>query len=134
LAIILFRIFAIFSWKRDANGAMIYRRMNAHDRLKPVLEFVAIQRHDTKQWALPGVRDLLFRFLINHLIISLKGMVDPGENITETVKREFHEEAASEGLDETSVKRLFSNGFKLYESYVDDPRNTDNAWMETVAM
>jgi ADP-ribose pyrophosphatase len=103
-------------WKRDANGAMIYRRMNALDRLKPVLEFVAIQRHDTKQWALPG------------------GMVDPGENITETVKREFHEEAASEGLDETSVKRLFSNGFKLYESYVDDPRNTDNAWMETVAM
>jgi hypothetical protein len=31
--------------------------MNAHDRLKPVLEFVAIQRHDTKQWALPGVSD-----------------------------------------------------------------------------
>ncbi len=47
--------------------------MNAHDRLKPVLEFVAILRHDIKQWALPGVRDLLSRFLIHHLIILFKG-------------------------------------------------------------
>ncbi len=23
--------------------------------------------------------------------------------------------------------------FQIYEGYVDDPRNTDNAWMETVA-
>jgi ADP-ribose pyrophosphatase len=61
-------------------------------------------------------------------------MVDPGENVCETVRREFQEEAARDGLDEDSVKRLFSNGYKLYESYVDDPRNTDNAWMETVAM
>jgi ADP-ribose pyrophosphatase len=61
-------------------------------------------------------------------------MVDPGENVSETVKREFQEEAARDGLDETRIKRLFSNGYKLYESYMDDPRNTDNAWMETVAM
>lgn len=63
-----------------------------------------------------------------------KGMVDPGESISETVKREFQEEAACKGLDADCVTRLFSNGFKLYESYVDDPRNTDNAWMETIAM
>ncbi len=113
---------------------MVHRRINANDRLKPVLEFVAIQRHDTKQWALPGVRDLLPRLLINHLSVSLKGMVDPGENVSETVKREFHEEAARGGVDENCVKRLFSNGFKLHECYVDDPRNTDNAWMESVAM
>ena len=61
-------------------------------------------------------------------------MVDPGESVSETVKREFHEEAARDGIDDQCVKRLFSNGYKLYESYVDDPRNTDNAWMETVAM
>jgi ADP-ribose pyrophosphatase len=61
-------------------------------------------------------------------------MVDPGENVASTVRREFQEEAARGGLDENYVKRLFSNGYKLYESYVDDPRNTDNAWMETVAM
>jgi len=39
--------------------------MNAHDHSKPILEFVAIQRRDTKQWALPGVRN----FYINIFII-----------------------------------------------------------------
>ena len=61
-------------------------------------------------------------------------MVDPGENVSETVKREFREEAMRDGLDQNNIKKLFTNGYKLYESYVDDPRNTDNAWMETVAM
>ena len=28
----------------------------------------------------------------------------------------------------------FTAGTELYRGYVDDPRNTDNAWMETVAM
>ena len=42
---------------------------------KPVLEFVCIQRKDTGIWAIPG------------------GMVDPGEKVSTTVKREFMEEA-----------------------------------------
>lgn len=61
-------------------------------------------------------------------------MVDPGEHISETVKREFREEALRGGIDGCKIERLFSNGFRLYDSYVDDPRNTDNAWMETIAM
>ena len=39
-------------------------------------EFVAIQRADTKEWAIPG------------------GMVDAGEQISATLKREFMEETA----------------------------------------
>jgi len=58
-----------FSWKRDANGSIIYRRMNANDLSKPVLEFVAIQRHDTKQWALPGVRNFYIYIYFYYLII-----------------------------------------------------------------
>ena len=60
--------------------------------------------------------------------------MDPGEGISETVKREFQEEAGRSSIDADLIQRLFSNGVKLYESYVDDPRNTDNAWMETIAM
>lgn len=45
------------SWKRDGAGAIVYRRRDAQTPSKPVLEFVAIQRRDTKQWALPGVSD-----------------------------------------------------------------------------
>ncbi|CAF3769194.1 unnamed protein product [Rotaria sordida] len=106
----------ITRWLRDENGSIVYRRINAHDRLKPILEFVAIQRKDNKEWALPG------------------GMVDPGEHVCQTIKREFQEEAMCDSIDVHRINELFSNGYKVYESYVDDPRNTDNAWIETVAV
>ena len=31
------------------------------------------------------------------------------------------------------VEQLFDGGKVVYRGYVDDPRNTDNAWMETTA-
>ena len=30
-----------------------------------------------------------------------------------------------------AVRALFQAGVDVYEGYVDDPRNTDNAWMES---
>ena len=32
-----------------------------------------------------------------------------------------------------SLDALFDRGKEIYRGYVDDPRNTDNAWMETTA-
>ena len=32
-----------------------------------------------------------------------------------------------------SILSIFLKILQIYEGYVDDPRNTDNAWMETVA-
>ena len=69
------------------------------------------------------------------------GMVDPGETVSTTVKREFMEEAMDtigEGkgnidVIEGMVSEFFAQGKEIYSGYVDDPRNTDNAWMETVA-
>lgn len=86
------------------------------------LQMVVIKRKDTGEWAMPG------------------GMVDPGEKVSITAKREFMEEA--QNLESTkltqesaSIKEkldhLFSRGTLVYEGYVDDPRNTDWAWMET---
>ena len=71
------------------------------------------------RWAIPG------------------GMVDAGESVSLTLKREFTEEAGA--LTDQSEKaiftqlteELFSNGLPIYTGYVDDPRNTDNAWLET---
>ena len=86
--------------------------------------FVAIQRTDTGEWALPG------------------GMVELGDNVSITVRKEFGEEAF-QSLELTEIEKanldahlkvLFSNAVEVYRGYVDDPRNTDNAWMETVAM
>lgn len=31
------------------------------------------------------------------------------------------------------IEDFFANGTQVYQGYVDDYRNTDNAWMETVA-
>ncbi|KOB65543.1 putative transient receptor potential-related channel 7 [Operophtera brumata] len=85
--------------------------------------FVAIKRGDTGEWALPG------------------GMVDPGEKETETAVREFQEEAIN-CLDMTEeenkdwvrrFKRIFSGGKVVHRGYIDDHRNTDNAWIESVA-
>lgn len=71
------------------------------------LEMIAIQRKDTKQMAIPG------------------GMVDYGEDITQTLQRELEEE--------TGARADMSRAELVYQGYVDDPRNTDNAWMETSA-
>jgi ADP-ribose pyrophosphatase len=106
-------------WKRDAKGKVLNNTKTG----KPILQFVSIQRKDTNEWAIPG------------------GMVDPGEQVSVTVRREFMEEAldsttASEEKKkemEAMVGAFFSKGDEIYSGYVDDPRNTDNAWMETVA-
>ena len=70
-------------------------------------------------------------------------MVDPGEKVSRTLKREFGEETMDTfGIkDEAEKKRVakqiddfFQNhGVEIYSGYCDDPRNTDNAWIETVA-
>lgn len=71
-----------------------------------IKQILLIQRANG-QWAFPG------------------GMVDPGELVTATARRELREEANIELND--IVARIITKG------YVNDPRNTDNAWMETVA-
>ena len=71
------------------------------------LEMIAIERADCGKMAIPG------------------GMVDEGESITSTLSREFTEEAGAE-LD-------MSDATEVYRGYADDRRNTDNAWIETVA-
>lgn len=124
-------------WTLDEAG----NKRIQQDSGKPILEFVCIQRADSGVWAIPG------------------GMVDPGERIATTLKREFMEEAldstatARQNIDQLNdvVTDFFEHGeevsnissvrskmlmifSKIYRGYVDDPRNTDNAWMETVVM
>ena len=32
------------------------------------------------------------------------------------------------------MEQVYTCSFQIYAGYCDDPRNTDNAWMETVAV
>jgi ADP-ribose pyrophosphatase len=102
-------------WKRDDSNNIIL--VNSF----PILQFVAIKRRDTGDMAIPG------------------GMVEPGEEMSLTAKREFGEEAlnslemSEDSRTDLSVKleSFFKDSHCIYEGYVDDPRNTDNAWMVT---
>jgi len=87
-------------------------------------------------------------------------MCDKGEIIMDALKREFMEEAmdslGKSQIESTEIekklKKLFESGKevifvwflkctfngilnksfeKIYKGYVEDPRNTDNAWIET---
>lgn len=79
------------------------------------IEFIAVKRNDTGQWAIPG------------------GMVDPGEKVSQTLKREFIEEASS-NTNKKIIDKIFdkSNETILYSGPTyGDPRTTDYAWIET---
>eukprot|EP00055_Hartaetosiga_balthica_P007284 m.24782 g.24782 ORF g.24782 m.24782 type:complete len:287 (+) comp5696_c0_seq1:74-934(+) len=112
---------AVTMWKKTADGKVAF-----NEEGNPILLFVSIKRLDCGMWALPG------------------GMVDAGEVASQAVKREFGEEALNAmAMSEEEAKRveaeltnLFSpqSATALYKGFVDDPRNTDNAWMETTVV
>ena len=72
---------------------------------------ILVRRKDCNQYAIPG------------------GFVDDDCCVSETLKKELTEEA----VDATPefIEQLFIDPIHLHSGYVDDPRNTDNAWIET---
>lgn len=83
------------------------------------LEMVSVKRADTGEWAIPG------------------GMVDHHESTRVAAGREFLEEAIDNSKTPANIKALIKKNFEhtgapVYVGYVDDPRNTDHAWMETM--
>lgn len=77
-----------------------------HDPDSGMFNLLVIQRRDNT-WAFPG------------------GMVDAGETKAQALPRELAEEVGI-SIGDTKAQLVFSG-------FCDDPRNTDNAWMETAA-
>ena len=78
----------------------------SYDSFRNIYQLLAIERIDTPGiWALPG------------------GMQDNNECISKTVTRELKEE--------TNLILDIEHAQFIYSGYVNDPRNTDHAWMET---
>ncbi len=78
------------------------------------IQFVAALRNDVNEWCIPG------------------GMVDPGEDVSKTLEREFIEEVAQNNPKEL-IQELFKDGTIVFTGGTfGDPRTTDNAWIETV--
>ena len=95
-------------WKKDSTGNKVSHPVSE----RSILQFVAIKRKDCGEWAISG------------------GMVEPGEKISTTLKREFGEEAMNslqKSRAETQelkkqLHKLFSQEhLVVYKGYVDDP-------------
>ncbi|XP_067892332.1 transient receptor potential cation channel subfamily M member 2 isoform X2 [Heterodontus francisci] len=76
---------------------------------KQVLEFLVVQ-YPGEEWTLPA------------------GVLDSGETFPKTMKHILNPKI----LD--MFQKLRKEAIKVYSGYVDDPRNTDNAWIETMAL
>ncbi|KAG8505754.1 Transient receptor potential cation channel subfamily M member 2, partial [Galemys pyrenaicus] len=94
----------ITRWRRNQDGTICRRN------IKKMLEVLVVPCEPCGRWALPG------------------GSREPGETLPwklkQVLRREFW----------TSFENLLAQGAEVHKGYVDDPRNTDNAWVETVAV
>ncbi|XP_046294897.1 transient receptor potential cation channel subfamily M member 2 isoform X1 [Marmota monax] len=91
-------------WRRNQDGAICRKS------IKKMLEVLVVKRPLPELWALPG------------------GSREPGEKLPQKLKQILRQESWP------AVEDLLRQGVEVYKGYVDDPRNTDNAWIETVAI
>lgn len=91
-------------WRRNQDGAICRKG------IKKVLEVLVVKHPLSEHWALPG------------------GSREPGETLPRKLKQALCREFWP------SFESLLRRGTEVYKGYVDDPRNTDNAWIETVAI
>ncbi|XP_075793428.1 transient receptor potential cation channel subfamily M member 2 isoform X2 [Pelodiscus sinensis] len=91
-------------WRRNMDGS-IYRKS-----LKKTLEVLVVKFPSSDLWALPG------------------GCLEPGESLPGKLRRVLRRELWPQ------FQTLLAHGTEVHRGYMDDPRNTDNAWVETVAV
>uniref|UniRef100_A0A2K6B660 Transient receptor potential cation channel subfamily M member 2 n=1 Tax=Macaca nemestrina TaxID=9545 RepID=A0A2K6B660_MACNE len=91
-------------WRRNEDGAICRKS------IKKMLEVLVVKLRLSEHWALPG------------------GSREPGETLPRKLKRILRQEHW------LSFENLLMRGMEVYKGYMDDPRNTDNAWIETVAI
>ncbi|XP_053568855.1 transient receptor potential cation channel subfamily M member 2 [Bombina bombina] len=94
----------ISQWRRNRDGSI------GRKKSKKMLEILAIKSTSSELWALPG------------------GSLEPGETLPLKIRRI---------LRPTFIEKfhqMLKRSSEVYKGYVDDPRNTDNAWIETTAL
>lgn len=112
-----------------------------------ILEMVAIQRGDTGEWAIPGgmvergatvnatLRNEFNEEALGNTLGTGNAEYNSGVHNCSNVKsKEDSEYIAKIASLQEHVDKLFKNGTYVYKGWVDDPRNTDWAWMETTVV
>ncbi|KAM4796298.1 transient receptor potential cation channel subfamily M member 2-like [Rhinophrynus dorsalis] len=77
---------------------------------RKMLEVLVVKHEENELWALPG------------------GTLGPGEQIPGKLQTIIKEEYVPEFMN------LLERGREVFRGYLDDPRNTDNSWIETLAI
>ncbi|XP_036094011.1 transient receptor potential cation channel subfamily M member 2 isoform X3 [Rousettus aegyptiacus] len=91
-------------WKRNQDGAICRKSV------RKVLDVLVVKHPRSEHWALPG------------------GSREPGETLPRKLKQVLQREFWP------AFESLLARGKEVYTGYMDDARNTDNAWIETVAI
>ncbi|XP_040282701.1 transient receptor potential cation channel subfamily M member 2-like [Bufo bufo] len=91
-------------WSRNKEGGL-NKKMSQR-----MLEVLAVKLRGNELWALPG------------------GTLEPGEQVPLKFQVLLNRGYLSEFL------ALLGAGTEIFHGYLDDPRNTDNAWIETLAI
>ncbi|EDO42032.1 predicted protein, partial [Nematostella vectensis] len=89
-----------------------------------VWEFLAVKEADETSWRLPEGEMKVTDYIPEQIIEDLLSLAK--ESILELSNGSLNLHDTLQHLCETCGQRV-----KLYSGYVDDPRNTDNAWLET---
>ncbi|KAK3605984.1 hypothetical protein CHS0354_019664 [Potamilus streckersoni] len=105
----------ITRWKFDENNKKMLKDG------KPQFEFVAVKMTAMETWALP------------------ESILTPGHPPTKHLKIKFSDEALNLFGDNRQQKKeikkqkenILKKGKLIHKGYADDPRNTDNAWVES---
>ncbi|XP_073414310.1 transient receptor potential cation channel subfamily M member 2 [Dendrobates tinctorius] len=93
----------ITQWKRNNDGSISTKKS------KKMLEILAIKHISSEHWSLPG------------------GSLEPGAVLPHKLKRILKFKFLEK------FQQLLNESIEVYKGYVDDTRNTDNAWIETTA-
>ncbi len=94
-------------------------------------EVLLIQRKDTGQWALPGGMVEDEKDVFN---VALKELAEEALVLgSSTGAKELHRKTIDSKVEELKQFQCFQGAKNTFKGVVDDPRNTDNAWMETEA-
>ena len=100
--------------------------------LSECLQVLAVERSDTDEWALPG------GFVKLGASVAFENETQQKERTQQeertAMKESFVNKAIQKGFtDDTKAKidKLFEEGTDVHAGYVEDPRNTDNAWIES---
>lgn len=114
-------------WGPNHAADNIITRTNGQNELEVLL----IQRKDTGQWALPGGMVEGEKDILN---VALKELAEEALVIgDEQGGKDLSKEAIQNKMEELKQYECFKSADNTYKGVVNDPRNTDNAWMETEA-